>query len=502
MSGIEARTALVRVALAVLVVGCVLALTNLRLGFRSQAIGPVPDPDPWLLGAYLAAGFTLLGAGVLALWNGVSARAGVLAILAGLAWFLPDVAQLWSDPSIVRGLGPAASVLTLPLVLHLVLAASPVGRRDRGLGGMIVLIDLAALAIASAWLLTYAPFYDPRCIEACRAQVSIVDPGRPGRELLRDVTDGLAIVVGAVLTFVATRHAPFTGRRSPSRMAIAAGGLTAGVAGVGLGMLGLAGAAMALDPSDGIGTGLHAATSVALIVLAVGLALGVRQVMRSQRRIRELAHGIATAPPPGALAAALADALDDPALRLGYRVEGHESFVGADGTPFGPAARSGRTQTPIARGPATIGVIDHRDDVDAETLSRELRPSLLVALDNERLRATQLAQLHDLQASRARIVEVGDAERRRIERDLHDGAQQRLLAIAFDLRLGRLLAEREGRSGAGERLAEAERLALGIVEELRRICQGIHPALLTQAGLGPALVSLAEGSAIRRGRSH
>ena len=60
---------------------------------------------------------------------------------------------------------------------------------------------------------------------------------------------------------------------------------------------------------------------------------------------------------------------------------------------------------------------------------------MLLALDNERLRALRLSTLHELRSSRARIVELGDAERRRIERDLHDGAQQRLLAIAFDLRL-------------------------------------------------------------------
>jgi signal transduction histidine kinase len=93
-------------------------------------------------------------------------------------------------------------------------------------------------------------------------------------------------------------------------------------------------------------------------------------------------------------------------------------------------------------------------------------------------------------------VEIGDDERRRIERDLHDGAQQRLLAIAFDLRLARGTAERAGRSAEAEQLAAAERRALAAVDELRRLCRGIHPQILSQSGLGAALASLADGSAI------
>ena len=95
-----------------------------------------------------------------------------------------------------------------------------------------------------------------------------------------------------------------------------------------------------------------------------------------------------------------------------------------------------------------------------------------------------------LAASRARIVEAGDSERRRLERNLHDGAQQRLVSVALDLRLVGAKLEKDP-AGARELLAGAqEQLSQGL-NELRELARGIHPAVLTDRGLGPALESLA-----------
>src|SRR4051794_37644145 len=100
------------------------------------------------------------------------------------------------------------------------------------------------------------------------------------------------------------------------------------------------------------------------------------------------------------------------------------------------------------------------------------------------------AEAHEeLAASRARIVEVGDAERRRLERNLHDGAQQRLVSLALDLRMVDVLLEKDP-AGARERLGAAQdQLAKGLAE-LRELARGIHPAILTERGLGPALEGL------------
>ena len=109
--------------------------------------------------------------------------------------------------------------------------------------------------------------------------------------------------------------------------------------------------------------------------------------------------------------------------------------------------------------------------------------------ENQRLQAELRAQTAELRGSRARLVAVGDAERRRLERDLHDGAQSRFAGVALQLRLAQRSAP------PGSELAEMLETAIGElyagIEELRELARGIHPAVLTQRGLEPALQSLA-----------
>ena len=109
--------------------------------------------------------------------------------------------------------------------------------------------------------------------------------------------------------------------------------------------------------------------------------------------------------------------------------------------------------------------------------------------ENRRLRAELQAQTQELRGSRARLVDVGDAERRRLERDLHDGAQSRFAGVALHLRLAQRKAPPDGELARELETAIGE-LSAGI-EELRELARGIHPAVLTQRGLGPALQSLA-----------
>ncbi len=112
-----------------------------------------------------------------------------------------------------------------------------------------------------------------------------------------------------------------------------------------------------------------------------------------------------------------------------------------------------------------------------------------LALRNERLDAELRARYEELRASRARLVAAGDAARRRIERDLHDGAQQHLVSLALTLRMARSAAEPG--SAASELLDGAiDELKLGLAE-LRELARGIHPAVLTERGLEPALEGLA-----------
>ena len=121
----------------------------------------------------------------------------------------------------------------------------------------------------------------------------------------------------------------------------------------------------------------------------------------------------------------------------------------------------------------------------AEALEREIGAAARLAVDNERLRAGALSQLEDLRASRARIVDAGDAARRRLERDLHDGAQQRLLTLSFELRLARAAAEAAGDEELAGLLASSGAEVQAALDELRELAHGIYPAILTEAGLGP-----------------
>jgi signal transduction histidine kinase len=119
-----------------------------------------------------------------------------------------------------------------------------------------------------------------------------------------------------------------------------------------------------------------------------------------------------------------------------------------------------------------------------------------LALENERLQAEVRASLEEVRASRARILEAADAGRRRLERDIHDGAQQRLVALGLAIRLARDQAATHGDNGLVTDLEGAATQLQQAMRELRELARGIHPAVLSRAGIGPALRVLAEVSPI------
>jgi signal transduction histidine kinase len=134
--------------------------------------------------------------------------------------------------------------------------------------------------------------------------------------------------------------------------------------------------------------------------------------------------------------------------------------------------------------------------LDNPELVQELVAAGRIALENERLQAVVRAQLEDLRASRARVVAAGDAERQRLERDLHDGAQQRLVSLSLALRLARTQLGLDedpdlisGMDQAGQEIGTA-------INELRELAHGIYPAVLTDEGLAAAVEALCEHAAI------
>ncbi len=188
---------------------------------------------------------------------------------------------------------------------------------------------------------------------------------------------------------------------------------------------------------------------------------------------------------------ALADGLGDPSLSLAYWVPAQERYVDESGEPVDLDGADERGLTHVDHDGEPVAVIRHSPELAEEPeLLQGVAAAAGLALENERLNVELRARVEELRASRARIVEAADSERRRLERDLHDGAQQRLVSLALDLRLaaGKLDADpaaaRQLLDAAAGELADA-------TTELRELARGLHPAVLSDRGLRPALEALA-----------
>ena len=188
---------------------------------------------------------------------------------------------------------------------------------------------------------------------------------------------------------------------------------------------------------------------------------------------------------------ALADALRDPSLALAYWLPERDEWVDARGDVVTLPDDPSRC-TPVERGDHPIAMLIHDPSLAEEPeLVQAVGGAAALALENERLTAELRATVSELRASRARIVESADAARRKIERDLHDGAQQRLVALALELRMARGRVDQDGEA-AKELLDGALRNLEEATRELRELARGIHPAVLSDRGLGSALEALAQ----------
>jgi signal transduction histidine kinase len=245
------------------------------------------------------------------------------------------------------------------------------------------------------------------------------------------------------------------------------------------------------DPFNPALFAIFAAASAAVVALAAGLISGARRARVERRDIARIAGSLSEAPTPGTLHSALAEALHDPELQIAYWLPGAHRYADAAGRAVPePVAGPGRIVTYLTRDGRRIAAVTHGGT--GPGLESHLGPAIVLGLENERLQAELLVQLDELRASRARIVETADAERRRLERDLHDGAQQRLLALSYDIRLARASAEAAGDANARTALATAAEETQGALEELRNLAHGIYPAVLAEAGIVPALAALAD----------
>ncbi len=197
-----------------------------------------------------------------------------------------------------------------------------------------------------------------------------------------------------------------------------------------------------------------------------------------------------------ALEAALGRTLGDTTLVLAYRLQDSPGHADAAGRQvLVPPVTPDRASVPIERDGREVAAIVYDASLDDDPeMIEAVRAAATMALDNERLLAESEARLAEVQASRQRIVAAGDAARRRLERDLHDGAQQRLVALALQLRMLRSDIRRDPDQAEQLAVAASDELAHSL-QELRELARGIHPAALDH-GLVPALESLATRSTV------
>jgi signal transduction histidine kinase len=242
-----------------------------------------------------------------------------------------------------------------------------------------------------------------------------------------------------------------------------------------------------LNPATGLILWLFALPA-AIVSLAVldGLATPLRDLVR-----RLLASQTEVG---GAVREALAESIGDRRLAIAYWLPERSSFVDEHGLPVElPESGSGRTWTAVEHEGRRVAAIIHDAELDARPeLVRAAAAGSVLALANERLQAELRAHVEEVRASRARIVEASMDARRRLERDLHDGAQQQLVSLSLDLQL---IKNRVSSDPDAVALLDAsvEKLATALAE-LRELARGIHPAILSDRGLAAALSALVERS--------
>lgn len=228
-------------------------------------------------------------------------------------------------------------------------------------------------------------------------------------------------------------------------------------------------------------------------LIPVAILVGALQTRYARGNVAQLAVELGRGVPVGRLRDVLARALRDPSLELAFPAPGGDGLVDADGRRMADPDPDRRRITRVEHEGELLAVlIDDPQAVDEDPGLVEAVGSVArLALANERLAAQVRAQLEEVRASRARIVEAADAERRRVERDLHDGAQQRLTALAV-----RLDVARETGRVTPDLVEEATSELRSAIGEVRDLSRGLHPTILTEAGLGPAIEALVERTEI------
>jgi signal transduction histidine kinase len=443
--------------------------------------GPV---DPAWVGCLIpvTAGI-YLAAGVLAWSRRPSSGIGALLTAGALTLLLAGLIN--TDQAALIAVGRVTATVIVAVAVHL-LVAFPSGRLTSGPSRALVAAAYFTAIVLEAPLYLFAAFPPPYDALQVADRSDLV---RAGMWVQRGV--GL-VVVGVTAAVLVGRLRAATSAQRRVLLPLYAYGVVA--------VLFVPLTAIAVGPLldwTAITTFVVQVVLLALIPVAFGLSI-LRGGFARTAEVEALGAWLgADEGGRPALRDALASTLGDPSLELAFWRPESSRYVDADGIPIVlPPIGSRRGTVEIELAGQRLGTISYDSTlIDQPELVRTAGRVVAIALDRDRLIADLRANQEALLQSRRRIVEAGDRERRRIERNLHDGAQQRLMGLALALRLAEARVDGTD-STVRSLMAEASTELDGAMRDLRELGRGLHPLLLVDAGLVAALEALAERSPI------
>ena len=463
----------------VAVAAAVLGIATADAGRRAPAFSLAGDSTAQLM-LGVAAGWAVVAAG-LALGRGGSRVTGGLLAAAGCAWLAAGLDTPGARVAALFTLGLVLPAAAPALIGHTVLAV--VGDRLRRLDRALVVALYASLIGMLGLLPTL--FFDPAaegCATCPANLLGVADAPAAAADFARwGVRLGLlAIACTLALALWRLARAPVA-RQARSAPLVVPGCAYLALVAADLGHDWRRGF-LGFDPLD---QALWSGEAMALIGVMVGVAWLLAAARRRRSRLAHVVVELADAQRPGGLREALADLLRDPDLDLLYANPAGEGWIDAAGQLRAPPPNGATTE--LIRDGQPVALLCHRPELlDDPRLAAEIERGVRLGLDHERLQSQLRGQLERLRRSRADVVAAGEAERRLLERDLHDGAQQRLVAFAFALGIARQHAAPERLAA----LADAQREVQAALAELRELAHGLYPVALSDGGLAVAIESL------------
>jgi signal transduction histidine kinase len=475
------RRALVLVAVEGLIVGLVAFAIVLSSDHMDGKVGQ------GLLAVFI--GWSFVGAGLYAWWRRPQNRFGALMTAVGFTWFLGALTS--ANAAWVFTIGVGLSSLYVAVFVHMLLAY-PDGRVSSQQLRRVLAAGYTLSIIGPLAPLLFRDTSQFNC--DCPDSVIQLTDDDTLFHVADITTSALAVaLVSYVLYVLVDRWQKAT---QPQRRSMAP------VLWSGIALLVLLAGSLTSEAVGGPDVVDNLTSLLGLVALALtpfGFLFGIARsrVVRAGA-VSELLQRMGDAPDRRDLRELLSGALRDRSLQVVYWLDDKQRWVDAAGRPTTLPDDDDRARawTPVEREGRPVGAIVHdRTLCEDPELVRSVAAAAGLAIENERLQAQLRARVEELRASRARIVEAGTAERRRLERNLHDGAQQRLVALSLTMRLAQGKLHKD--PDAAETLLAGAQDELGLaLAELRELARGIHPAVLSDRGLKAALEALAGRSPV------